>query len=221
MDVKVGLIELGNKPIPFILNWCYYYCGKLKIKTLVLGQVEGLTHLLKRQDKIELMIRPYDYEKMKVILNHGDEATSISNEDEDIFKKRFNFKPEDIAKPLFARAINNLTIEPKYEKSLKDKTEDGTLIYRQLLKMKQITDPSVVEEYVYPRKISNNMFTIGLYLSGFDNCEVYADMSEDKLETVDIDSWYKILNEPYNLLKTVILTKKDECDNCQLSLFDE
>ena len=184
MDVKAGLIELGNKPIPFILNWCYYYCGKLRIKTLVLGQVEGLTHLLKRQDKIELMIRPYDYEKMKVVLNHGDEATSISNEDEGVFKKRFNFKPEDIAKPLFARAINNLTIEPKYEKSLKDKTEDGTLIYRQLLKMKQITDPSVVEECVDPRKISYNTFTIGLYLSGFDNCEVYADRSEDKLETV-------------------------------------
>ena len=60
-----------------------------------------------------------------------------------------------------------------------------------------------------------------MYLRGFDNYEVYVDMSEDKLETVDINNWYKILNEPYNLLKTVILTKKDECDNCQLSLFDE
>lgn len=221
MDVKAGLIELGNKPIPFILNWCYYYSGKLRVKMLVLGQIEGITRLLKRQDKIELMIHPYDYEKMKVVLNHGDEVTSISNEDEDIFKKRFNLKPEDIAKLLFARAINNLTVEPKYENSLKDKTEDGMPIYRQLLNIKQIMDPSVVEEYVYPRKISNNKFTIGLYLSGFDNYEVYVDMSEDKLETVDIDSWYKILNEPYNLLKTVILTKKDECDNCQLSLFDE
>ena len=221
MDVKAGLIELGNKPIPFILSWCYYYCGKLRVKTLVLGQIEGITRLLKRQDKIELMIHPYDYEKMKVVLNHGDEVTSISNEDEDIFKKRFNLKPEDIAKLLFARAINNLTVESKYEKSLKDKTEVGMPIYRQLINIKQITDPSVVEEYVYPRKISNNKFTIGLYLSEFDNYEVYVDMSEDKLETVDINNWYKILNEPYNLLKTVILTKNDECDNCQLSLFDE
>ena len=197
-----------KEPITFNLGWNYYYYGECYSKMMAIGQSFNLSRLCLAKTEVgighskdHLVIHPDDYEQMDVRFVVKDKPsipTEISTEEYEIWKKRFGFTIEELAKPLLARAIYSALLE---------KVDTDILETEYKLSFTCAYDERNLA------MLSTPEFDITLFIphaEGIINRSAFNHDIKEKAESPAFEDGYvKILKTPYTLLKTDVLTPKD------------
>lgn len=193
-----------REPITFTLGWNYYYQGEHQEKILAYGKTFNLCKLRYVKTDVgigttrnRVLIGPDEYKNMDVrfiIKDKPSNLTEISTNEYEIWKKRFGFTIEELAKPLLARAIysSTLTHIPSEIDDIHDQIEYEISAGYSSDNLAMLSTPE---------------FAISVFIP---NAKIYISSAKEQVEADDFcDGYVDILKEPYKLFKTDILTVKD------------
>lgn len=121
-NVQVGYFNIA--PLEFAVGFSFYYCGKRYVKIMSLAHVKDLTRLIKIRGKGKILIDPEDYHHIKENIVFDKANNVISDEELEMFKKRFNCDMVDWIAPLLMKAISNIEVTVDYTKNEFDENRE-------------------------------------------------------------------------------------------------
>ena len=179
---QVGYFNIAI-PLEFSVGFSFYYCGKRFVRIMSLAHVKDLTRLIKLRNKNKILIDPEDYSHIKeniVFDKTKNSPVAISDEELEMFKKRFNCDMVDWIAPLLMKAISNVEVTVDYTKNESDE-------YREIQKFElSIPKYELLPEEKHPC-FTTNEYNFSVVIMGLDHKEYSTDWKNTSKLLSDLD----------------------------------
>lgn len=177
-NAQVGYFNI--MPLEFAVGFSFYYCGKRYVKIMSLAHVKDLTRLIKIRGKGKILIDPEDYHHIKENIVFDKANNVISDEELEMFKKRFNCDMVDWIAPLLMKAISNIEVTVDY-------TKNEFYENREVQKFElSIPKYESLPEEKHPCFITNE-YNFGVVIMGLDHKEYSTDWKNTSKLLSDLD----------------------------------
>ena len=181
-NTQVGYFDI-KLPLEFAVGFSFYYCGKRFVRIMSLAHVKDLTRLIKLRNKNKILIDPEDYSHIKeniVFDKTKNSPVAISDEELEMFKKRFNCDMVDWIAPLLMKAISNVEVTVDYTKNESDE-------YREIQKFElSIPKYELLPEEKHPC-FTTNEYNFSVVIMWLDHKEYSIDWKNTSKLLSDLD----------------------------------
>jgi len=170
-------------PLEFSVGFSFYYCGKRFVRIMSLAHVKDLTHLIKIKGKGKILIDPEDYIhiKEKIVFDKTKNSpVAITDEELEVFKKRFNCDMIDWVAPLLMKAISNVEVSVDYTKNVSDEYRDVQKFELSIPKYESLPE----EKH---QCFTTNEYNFSVALMGLDHKEYSTDWKNTSKLLSDLD----------------------------------